>query len=1293
MNVRIYKILMLLILIGDFNFSFGQFLNKQNVIPSSPDVAAFAKNFDIPMNLSSGIPSVSIPIATVESGIAKLPITLSYNASGIRVEETPTWVGLGFNLNTGGSITRVVRGLPDENAYGYINSPFNRKVAYVNALPILSSERFDIERNLLPRQEVDLEPDIFNFSILGYSGQFYWDQDSSSFILAPYQNLKLEVDSSLTSFKITIPNGIICFFGETESSIEQISSSETSSRVDGVSYAPEQDDLVPYKTCWHITRIVTSTGKEINFEYIREAITEYGRGGEIQAFTPPIDYQTGSGDPVPWPKPKTATFFKRIILQPVIKKITAENCDIEFIRSPLSRLDVPISGSRKALEKILVSDKYGTEVKNFVFEYDYFISNTTPLAWGVAIPFAAIAGKRLYLKSVKEGKGNQYQPAYHFEYNLPLLPDRLSPDQDYWGYYNGKGNPTGGILALMPKRLLIPGFGIPGMPYQLPITSVDGADRTIDFQFAKGGSLKSIKYPTGGFTEFFYEPNDVPLMYYNPESGFLPPDYQEVTHTFMPLIPANPPYPLFYADTFRIIKPLTKVEVTPNLPSPCSEMSSQSCRYTITIKSLTDPNFAEIIFNTTPVFYASLPKGLYQIEALVTGSVFEQPDFTVNLKWGTHPDTVNMKVGGLKLNKMRINDGLGNVITKSYQYKLPGSSSSSGILAGCPSSVIKLNDSNGVYLGIDKIVSNGFIPFTSDGQTIRYQFVTEIDSGNTNLKTDYWFNHDFGFAVLGKLTTGAPLTLRSWQNNLQIRKEIYRRESSSQVMIYKEVNSNQFDHPLEKLIGLYGGRLTPYDIASEWYYPSASSITQYGPEGTTNLQIDQNYYYNDSHLISKKIVTTSKGGTSQERIWYVGDYNNNVAFNIDNLRNGYMITLPIKSETSINGKIKNGSIIKYNQYGQPIEYYKYEGEILKDTVVHNPNSIIESGYSSKQVISYLQENPVNFIEAAGNTNSFIWGYKDIYPVASVINAESSQIAYTSFESDDTKGNWIYSASGTAFQGAVTGSQAYNLSNGAITKAGLNNTTKYIISYWSKGAVVIENGTQSNIITGKVIDGWTYHELNITGTPNIKINGSTYIDELRLYPSDAQMTTYTYVPLLGMTSKCDVSNKITYYEYDALGRLSLVRDADKNILKQFCYNYAGQPEACSSQMLYANELKSQTFTRNNCTGGMSGTVVTYTVPAATYYSTVDVATANAQALNDIITNGQSYANANGSCVAPPSCPSPSRRIINGVCTRGLIIYTSSIYEPSTGQYSCVYHYEFPDGYHSEDFLNSSSTPCL
>jgi YD repeat-containing protein len=72
-----------------------------------------------------------------------------------------------------------------------------------------------------------------------------------------------------------------------------------------------------------------------------------------------------------------------------------------------------------------------------------------------------------------------------------------------------------------------------------------------------------------------------------------------------------------------------------------------------------------------------------------------------------------------------------------------------------------------------------------------------------------------------------------------------------------------------------------------------------------------------------------------------------------------------------------------------------------------------------------------------------------------------------------------------------------------------------------------------------------------------------LDKLRINLPDALVTTITYAPLVGVTSQTDPQNRTTYYEYDNLGRLSVVRDKERNIVKRICYNYAGQPGDCAS----------------------------------------------------------------------------------------------------------------------------------
>lgn len=223
------------------------------------------------------------------------------------------------------------------------------------------------------------------------------------------------------------------------------------------------------------------------------------------------------------------------------------------------------------------------------------------------------------------------------------------------------------------------------------------------------------------------------------------------------------------------------------------------------------------------------------------------------------------------------------------------------------------------------------------------------------------------------------------------------------------------------------------------------------------------------------------------------------------------------------------------------------------------NSITkDSRYSTEVELKTENDNLLQVLPANNSPLSYIWDHDTTYPVAEVRNALNESIAYTSFEAD-SKGGWTYSGSVNSTY-SITGKKSYLLSGGNITKSGLTSTT-YTVSYWGKGGSVTVNSAGPTR-TGETAGGWTYYEHDVT-TTSVTVSGSNYIDELRLYPKTAQMKTYTYKPLVGISSISDANGNIVYYEYDKFFRLQHIRDQDSNVLKKFCYNYAGQPEDCLS----------------------------------------------------------------------------------------------------------------------------------
>lgn len=101
------------------------------------------------------------------------------------------------------------------------------------------------------------------------------------------------------------------------------------------------------------------------------------------------------------------------------------------------------------------------------------------------------------------------------------------------------------------------------------------------------------------------------------------------------------------------------------------------------------------------------------------------------------------------------------------------------------------------------------------------------------------------------------------------------------------------------------------------------------------------------------------------------------------------------------------------------------------------------------------------------------------------------------------------------------------------------------------------------------------------------------------------------------------------------------DADSKAAADVSTNgqaFANQTGTCTivPPTIYYNMQKAGAFTRNNCPAGSAGSSVTYTVVSGKYTSSISQADADAKAISDVSTNGQAFANANGTCSAVSKC---------------------------------------------------------
>lgn len=133
-----------------------------------------------------------------------------------------------------------------------------------------------------------------------------------------------------------------------------------------------------------------------------------------------------------------------------------------------------------------------------------------------------------------------------------------------------------------------------------------------------------------------------------------------------------------------------------------------------------------------------------------------------------------------------------------------------------------------------------------------------------------------------------------------------------------------------------------------------------------------------------------------------------------------------------------------------------------------------------------------------------------------------------------------------------------------------DTTGNILQQRDKDGIVISfiYGYNNKFLVAKLI-GADYNTavslINhnyINGLSISDENMRSHLSSLRNFLPNAHITTYTYKPLVGMTSQTDPKGMTTYFEYDSFQRLKHIKDQNGNIVKSYCYNYAGQVSDCN-----------------------------------------------------------------------------------------------------------------------------------
>ena len=463
----------------------------------------------------SGVPSISVPLFSISSGNFTMPVELCYDASGIKVDQQATYVGLGWNLMMGGSISQIVCG--NNDFYDYSPSPNSELLDSVlpgigyspylcgtffpsvgfSAIPLPPSTCLPLEQD---RQKYRIlqdvssgtrVPDIFQASFCGHSVSFIIANGKAKIIGNDATAYKIELKNPAESYPLTIEitddHGIKFVF----------TAASRTSMTDNASY--------------NLSQIKNAAGRCLaEFRYSAENCNL------LQSYYETMGkHDVSSGMPV-----ASDAILETFIMQRhpgslsySIKEyypdtIITERETVTFAYG--TREDIK---QAKRINSITVKSNNDNSkiLHTVIFNYGYFSESSYDSALCGRYGYTNVYGyKRLKLTGVTVD-GKEYSFGYDESYSLP---SRLCKCRDFWGYFNGKSN-TEGLCAS-------PQYKYDSEGHLVVVESVGPANRYAYEGYCKTGTLNMITYPTGGYTKFGYEVNhfnDVNGKYYYQSSN------------------------------------------------------------------------------------------------------------------------------------------------------------------------------------------------------------------------------------------------------------------------------------------------------------------------------------------------------------------------------------------------------------------------------------------------------------------------------------------------------------------------------------------------------------------------------------------------------------------------------------------------------------------------------------------------------------------------------------------------------------------------------------------------------
>jgi YD repeat-containing protein len=1116
------------------------------IVPPSPSVAGLMKFEEVPVDNYSGIPDISIPLYSIQSLAGGIGIDLSLKYHPLSITEKAGYTGLGWNLMAGGSISRTVRGLPDEieiggNEYEAKRGIYSDYNNYYNIISLLGTNTPNITETVseylwkaYERGTVDIQHDLYQFNFMGYSGRFYIKKNPSGTleivnledtrvkINFDYQQLQQPVNNksyAFNGFTIYDENGNKYIFN-----IPEITNSGGSTANEYLVYNGQKEIVTSFQDGMeYISAFQLSEVRDINdqlvvqFIYNDDPLSENNNTSsvsfsQISNFNPSDFMNFLQSNGIPSDQLKRIDPVRTVSTNIVnikarkVEHIKVMNKAHIYFTFEAGREDDNNSPNPFKLKHITIANWAEEELKKYTLNYDYSSLNI----YGQADPT-----KKLLLVGMTESNFIDNKTlSYTLSYRHPSS-GLNAVGKDYWNYY-----------TLRPLNYT-------GPIYREP----DPAFCTFDV-------LQKMTLPTGGSILFDFESNtysyigDEPLTDFESNAN----NWQTITTT-LPAITSSGGSATYYLPVSGSERRMTYTHT----------VSPAATNYGLQLRKVPNggSNYAELDPETSEYILEPNEQYYFRFDWFLNGT---QGSATISTTTRTKiasavSQNQYLHGGGIRIKTIGYFDtdaaqdyydggtypGVSPAKEKHFNYSFFNnpSRSSGSLVFGKPTfsytttktSLFELLSAQMlVILKIYKDLTyqkttsyNNLMVQKTRGADVGYKNVTVYETGNGKSCFEYVSPIDEPEEG-GAYTTTYPFMPSS---NLDYRRGMLQNEKHYSVG-NKLLSETIYDYDEEEIVdnGEYTGlhffsyspcpNLVKFGNFEQYYHylevcpqnPNAANLCDYLSCG---YPVDYIAYYKSFEAYGWAKLT----GKTTKEYFYRADNTQDV----------------VETKELYDYNTANKKLSEYQKYtytaGAADEIQRSEYTYYTD-----PNAATNNRISQlKKVKNYMgstlvSTQDINFSGSFANNTAYL---------PSTISTSKGQ---------DGQENRIQFLSYDAYSHPLEVKQVQGI------------TVSYIYGYnKSVPIAMIENATYAQIATA----------LGITTTALQEYNESnlTTINTLRSLLPAARVTTYTYIPLVGVSTVTDARGKTVTYAYDNFGRLKSVKDQNGKLLSENEYHYKTQ----------------------------------------------------------------------------------------------------------------------------------------